>query len=196
MKTEMKYDLFLPLGGQGSGKGTHSKLFLQENPGFKYVETGALFRALPEGHPLKVIANSGQFVSDEDTEGLIKENMSQKSNYVLDGFPRQLSQAMWLVDSFADKFNIYAVYLMLTREDMKERIKQRLVEGGGRVDDANEEIVKKRLDSFFEKTVPAIKWLSINPDVKFIEIPVGGKSIDVNYNAIKNGLKSLGMKVR
>lgn len=184
----MKKELILMMGGQGSGKGTLSKKFLDENNDFKYVETGAMLRALPDNHPLKAIMARGEFVPDDELQALLLEKINPKSNTVLDGFPRQLSQAKWLVDTFADKFDMLAVYLNIPRDLMEKRIKQRLAEGGGRADDADAAVVQRRLDSFFVKTLPAVEWLSINPDVKFVDVPIQDAPIEQNYNTMKNML--------
>ena len=183
-----KKELILMMGGQGSGKGTLSKKFLEENKDFKYIETGAMLRALPDNHPLKAIMARGEFVPDEDLQKLLLEKIIPTYNTVLDGFPRQLSQAKWLVDTFANKFDMIAVYLNIPRDLMEKRIKQRIAEGGGRADDADTAVVKRRLDSFFNKTMPAIEWLSIMPDVKFIDVPIADAPIEQNYNTMKNML--------
>jgi len=182
----MKKELILMMGGQGSGKGTLSKKFLEENKDFDYVETGAMLRALPDNHPLKAIMARGEFVPDEDLQALLVEKIVPTHNTVLDGFPRQLSQAKWLVDTFADKFYIIPVYLNIQRDLMEQRIKQRIAEGGGRADDADAAIVKKRLDSFFIKTLPAIEWFSIHPYVQLVEVPIKDAPIEQNYNTMKN----------
>ena len=182
----MKKELILMMGGQGSGKGTLSKNFLEENKDFNYVETGAMLRALPDNHPLKAIMARGEFVPDEDLQALLVEKIVPTHNTVLDGFPRQLSQAKWLVDTFANKFDMIAVYLNIPRDLMEQRIKQRIAEGGGRADDADAAVVKKRLDSFFIKTLPAVEWLSINPDVKFVDVPIKDAPIEQNYSTMKN----------
>ena len=180
--------LILMMGGQGSGKGTLSKKFLEENKNYKYVETGAMLRSLPDSHPLKAIMARGEFVPDEELQNLLLKQIIPTNDTVLDGFPRQLSQAKWLVDTFANKFDMIAVYLNIPRELMEKRIKQRIAEGGGRADDADADVVKRRLDSFFVKTMPAIQWLSINPDVKFIDVPIADAPIEQNYNTMKNML--------
>ena len=192
----MKKELILMMGGQGSGKGTLSKKFLNENPNFKYVETGALLRALPDNHPLKAIMARGEFVPDEDLQKLLMEKIVPTDNVVLDGFPRQLSQAKWLVDTFAQKFDTIAIYLNISRDLMEKRIKQRIAEGGGRADDADKAVVQKRLDSFFNKTMPAIEWLSINPNVKFADVNIQDVPIDVNYQTFINALSLLRTKQR
>lgn len=180
--------LILMMGGQGSGKGTLSKKFLEENKNYKYVETGAMLRSLPDSHPLKAIMARGEFVPDEELQNLLLKQIIPTNDTVLDGFPRQLSQAKWLVDTFANKFDMIAVYLNIPRDLMEKRIKQRIAEGGGRADDADTAVVKRRLDSFFVKTMPAIQWLSINPDVKFIDVPIADAPIEQNYNTMKNML--------
>ena len=192
----MKHDLILMMGGQGSGKGTMSKKFLDDNPEFKYVETGAMLRALPAGHPLKAIIARGEFVPDDELQSLLIEKIQPTHNTVLDGFPRQLSQAKWLVDTFVNKFDIIAVYLNIPRDLMERRIKQRIAEGAGRADDADAKAVQRRLDSFFDKTMPAIEWLSIVPDVKFVDVPIKDAPIEQNYNTMKNMLVAANVKVR
>jgi len=192
----MKKELILMMGGQGSGKGTLSKKFLDKNKDFKYVETGAMLRALPENHPLKAIMARGEFVPDGDLQNLLVEKIVPTNNTVLDGFPRQLSQAKWLVDTFSYKFDTIAIYLNISRDLMEKRIKQRIAEGGGRADDADNSVVQKRLDSFFIKTVPAIDWLSINPNVKFADVKIMDAPIEVNYKKMKDALSSLRTRTR
>ena len=187
----MKKELILMMGGQGSGKGTLSKKFLDENKNFHYVETGAMLRALPAEHPLKAIMARGEFVPDEDLQNLLMEKIVPTNNTVLDGFPRQLSQAQWLVDTFSYKFDIVGVYLDIPRDLMEKRIKQRIAEGAGRADDADATAVQRRLDSFFIKTIPAIEWLKINPNVKFADVNIQDAPIDVNYQKMKNAVIDL-----
>jgi adenylate kinase len=187
----MKQELILMMGGQGSGKGTLSKKFLTENPHFEYVETGATLRALPDNHPLKAIMARGEFVPDEDLQNLLMEKIKPTNSVVLDGFPRQLSQAKWLVDTLSYKFDTIAVYLNISRDLMQKRIQQRIKEGGGRADDADNAVVQKRLDSFFNKTMPAINWLSINPNIKFADVQIKDAPIETNYQTMMNALKPL-----
>ena len=187
----MKKELILMMGGQGSGKGTLSKKFLEENVGYQYVETGAMLRTLPDNHPLKAIMARGEFVPDEDLQNLLVEKINPIHNTVLDGFPRQLSQAKWLVNTFSYKFDTIAVYLNISRDLMQKRIQLRIAEGAGRADDADNAVVQKRLDSFFNKTMPTIEWLSVNPNVKFADVNIQDAPIDVNYQKMKNAISSL-----
>jgi adenylate kinase len=91
------------LGAPGSGKGTQSKL-LVEKYGVPQVSTGDLLRAaLVSGTPLglqaKAAMDAGQLVSDEIVLGIIRERLRERdarAGFVLDGFPRNLSQAQAL----------------------------------------------------------------------------------------------------
>jgi adenylate kinase family enzyme len=98
---------------------------------------------------------------------------------ILDGFPRKVSQAKWLVDNYADKFDIYALYLSVPPEVLIERINKRIRSGSMRADDASPEIIQRRLDNYFKITMPAIDWLRTAPNVHFAEIDARG---DVNDN--------------
>lgn len=178
------------MGGQGSGKGTLSKKLMMEHE-CNYVETGALLRALPENHPLKAIMARGEFVPDTDVCALLQSKIdSADGDVLLDGFPRKVSQAEWLVSTFSGKFDIVAVYLNLPESLMLKRIENRIAEGGGRADDADSIAVRRRLDNFQHETMPAIQWLKSNEKVTFIEIAVADAPVEVNYASLTDALKS------
>ena len=187
----MKNKLILMMGGQGSGKGTLSKKFLEEHSNFNYIETGAMLRALPDDHPLKAIMARGEFVPDTDVFKLLQSKIDViGGDVLLDGFPRKVSQAEWLVDTFSDKFDIIAVYLNLPESLMLKRIENRIREGGGRADDADSVAVRRRLDNFQHETMPAIKWMQNADNVSFIEISIADAPIEVNYSSLVNALST------
>lgn len=88
------------LGPPGAGKGTQAKRMI-DRYGIPQISTGDMLRAaLKEGTPLgleaKKFMDKGELVSDSVVIGLVKERI-QKSDcakgYMLDGFPRNVSQA-------------------------------------------------------------------------------------------------------
>jgi adenylate kinase len=88
------------LGAPGSGKGTVAEA-LREAYGFPKISTGDLLReAVREGTPLGLVAASqmgkGGLVDDATVLALLRDRLARedcRGGYVLDGFPRNLSQA-------------------------------------------------------------------------------------------------------
>jgi adenylate kinase len=91
------------LGAPGSGKGTQAEK-LADKYRVPHVSTGDLLRAaLAAGTPLglqaKAAMDAGQLVSDEIVLGIIRERLraaDAKNGAILDGFPRNLTQAQVL----------------------------------------------------------------------------------------------------
>ncbi|MFQ6760425.1 MAG: nucleoside monophosphate kinase [Alphaproteobacteria bacterium] len=179
--------LVLMMGGQGSGKGTMSKKLLETNKNFTYIETGAMLRALPENSPLRAMIARGEMVPDSEVCKLLESKItSAPRDVLLDGFPRKLTQAQWLINTFGDKFATIAVYLNIPETLMLKRIQNRITEGAGRADDADSAAVRRRLDTFMHETIPAINWLRTAKNVKFLEIPIADTTIDANYATLTN----------
>ena len=91
------------LGAPGAGKGTQARR-LEEREGWPQVSTGDLLRgAVAAGTPLGLKAraamDAGQLVSDELVMQLLDARLRQDDcagGFILDGFPRNLSQARLL----------------------------------------------------------------------------------------------------
>lgn len=96
----------LIMGRPGAGKGTQASN-IKEYYGIPHISTGDMFRAaIKEGTELGKLAESymkqGALVPDEVTIGIVKERLLKedcKKGFLLDGFPRTVSQAESL-DSF------------------------------------------------------------------------------------------------
>ena len=88
------------LGAPGSGKGTQAKKIEAEFT-IPQISTGDLLRAETAsgsdiGEELKIIMSSGKFVSDDIVLKLVSKKITSndcKNGFILDGFPRNLSQA-------------------------------------------------------------------------------------------------------
>lgn len=95
-------------GPPGAGKGTQAKR-LAHTLAVTHVSTGDLFRAARrDGTPLGKQADAyiakGRLVPDEVTNGLVAETLTALGNadFVLDGFPRTVPQAEWLLGYLAE----------------------------------------------------------------------------------------------
>ncbi len=98
------------LGAPGAGKGTQAAL-LAEQVGIPHVATGDLFRAaVRDGSPIGLEARRfmerGQLVPDDITIRMLLGRLDQPdaaTGAILDGFPRNGSQAKALDDALADR---------------------------------------------------------------------------------------------
>lgn len=84
-------------GPPGSGKGTYSSR-LKEIFGIEKISTGDIFRAaIKEGNVLgkmiEAYVSKGELVPDDIVIEVVKQELSKKENYILDGFPRTVAQA-------------------------------------------------------------------------------------------------------
>ena len=182
----MKKDIIVLMGGQGVGKGTCANEMRTWRE-FNTIETGALFRALPADSEIAKIIARGELVPDSELFKLVASKINDDCDMILDGFPRTLPQAQWLVQNYADKYNIIVIYLNVPESVMVTRIQKRIAQGGGRADDADMAAVRRRLDTFWNTTVPAIDWLRTAPGIKFADVDATG-TVPENLAEIKKAL--------
>jgi adenylate kinase len=97
------------LGPPGAGKGTQAKM-LKEKFQIPQISTGDILRqAVKENTELgaraKIVMDAGQLVPDEVVINLIKERIRQvdcKAGFILDGFPRNITQAKKLSETLVE----------------------------------------------------------------------------------------------
>ena len=94
----MKPDMIVFAGGQGSGKGTFAKLMLKQHD-YKYVETGAILRQMPADSEIGQKIARGELVNDNDLFQIIGQQLAVNNDIILDGFPRTIGQAKWLIEN-------------------------------------------------------------------------------------------------
>src|SRR4028118_2241857 len=93
------------LGPPGAGKGTQAKL-LADLLNIPHISTGEILRSAvaaqtPLGQKAKAYMDKGELVPDELLLDLVRDRLSQadaQSGWILDGFPRNVSQAAFLDD--------------------------------------------------------------------------------------------------
>ncbi len=151
----------LIVGPQGAGKGTQAAL-LAESLGIPHVSTGDLFRAnLAGGTELgmlvKKYVDSGELVPDEVTQDMVADRVSQpdaEPGFLLDGFPRNITQADWLTAMLDGRHAPIERVVLLTAPDqvLLDRMLSR-----GRADDTIEAITR-RLDIYHRETTPLIDY--------------------------------------
>ncbi|OKI66573.1 adenylate kinase [Streptomyces sp. MJM1172] len=205
------------VGPPGAGKGTQAA-FLAKNLSIPHISTGDLFRAniskgTELGRKAKAIMEAGQLVPDEITIAMAQDRMEQADaagGFLLDGFPRNVSQAEAL-DAYlkAKDLKLDAVLDLEVEEDeVVKRIAGRRVcrndsshvfhvtyaapktEGvcdtcGGELyqrGDDSEETVRNRLDVYHTQTEPIIDYYKAQG--LLVTIPALGEVADVTQRAM------------
>src|SRR5262245_14595924 len=153
------------LGPPGSGKGTQAK-FLAERLGVLAISTGEILRTAvrektPLGQKAQAIMERGDLVSDELIVELIRERIAQadaRRGFILDGFPRTITQAEALEKLLAEKGDSLsaAVNFRVPDEELTRRMLGRASEEG-RADD-RPETIRERLRVYREKTEPLVSF--------------------------------------
>jgi len=152
-----KHILFL--GAPGAGKGTQAEMLSQSNS-YLHLSTGELLRKEIEmnttlGIKVKDIMNRGELVSDELVLKIVRQNLvNDNKGWILDGYPRNLSQANSLNEVLNEiKQPLELVfYLDIPEEVLIKRLLLR-----GRKDDT-EETIRTRVDIYKKTTEPLIKY--------------------------------------
>ena len=164
----MRYNAILLFGAPGSGKGTQGKI-LGTIPGFYHNATGDIFRSLDlqseMGRVFWEYAGRGQLVPDELTIKLWKQYIMgveminqfhpETEILVLDGIPRSLKQAELLAETIDVKKVIYLRCADLSK--MVERLRRRALKEN-RFDDANDEVIHRRLMAYETQTRPVLNF--------------------------------------
>ena len=91
------------LGAPGSGKGTQAA-YISDKYDLPHISTGDLFREniknkTPLGIKVKEIMDSGNLCPDDLTIAMVNDRLNQpdcQKGYLLDGFPRDIHQAIAL----------------------------------------------------------------------------------------------------
>ncbi|KAF5730936.1 hypothetical protein HS088_TW19G00538 [Tripterygium wilfordii] len=189
MKCSTKLDKRLILIGPGSGKGTQSPLIKDEYC-LCHLATGDMLRAAvtaktPLGIKAKEAMDKGELVSDDLVVGIIDEAMKKPScqkGFILDGFPRTVTQAQKL-DEMVEKQGVKVDKVLNFAIDdsiLEERITGRWIHpSSGRtyhtkfappkasgVDDVRlhdlfydtAAVIKSRLEAFHKQTEPVIDY--------------------------------------
>ncbi|MGI5377516.1 adenylate kinase [Streptomyces sp. CA-251387] len=206
------------VGPPGAGKGTQAA-FLAKNLSIPHISTGDLFRAnisqqTELGKLAKSYMDAGNLVPDEVTIGMAKDRMEQpdaEGGFLLDGFPRNVSQAEALDEMLqSESMKLDAVLdLEVPEEEVVKRIAGRRIcrkdsshvfhvtysrpkkEGvcdvcGGELyqrDDDSEETVRKRLEVYHTQTEPIIDYYKAQGLV--VTISALGKVEEVTARAME-----------
>ena len=155
------------MGIAGSGKGTQGKL-LADRCGFHWISTGEILRLYITGESRQRML-AGELLDDQaiiNVLDIVLKSLKDKDEIVLDGFPRTIPQAEWLLaQAKAGRFNLTQVFHLTASTDA---VKSRLIERG-RPDD-HDKAIEARFKEYETSTLPILEWF------KKEQVPV----VDIN----------------
>lgn len=163
-----KYRTILLFGAPGSGKGTQGKI-LGSIPHFFHCACGDVFRNLTIenelGRTFIEYSSRGELVPDDVTIRLWRQSIEasqathrfrpERDMLVLDGIPRSPRQA----EILRDTLDVRAVFNLACSDNTKmvERLQRRALREN-RLDDANLEVIKRRLETYDLETKPVLDY--------------------------------------
>lgn len=153
-------------GPPGAGKGTQSQKLIEKYK-LVHLSTGDILRSeISNGTELgteaKKLMDQGLLVPDEVVIGMISNKLDSNKDangFIFDGFPRTVAQAEAL-DSLLESKNTAISGMIALIVDNDELQKRLLLRGkdSGRPDDANPEIISKRIQEYNDKTAPVANF--------------------------------------
>ncbi|MGB5959596.1 MAG: adenylate kinase [Coleofasciculaceae cyanobacterium] len=159
------------LGPPGAGKGTQAKL-LAEILNIPHISTGDILRgavaqATPLGKKAQAFMKKGELVPDELLLDLVRERLNQadaQGGWILDGFPRNVSQATFLDGLLQERqHHCECINLEVPDDVLIERMLER-----GRNDDTPEAI-RTRLSIYNNDTAPLIGYYRDRSTLKIVD---------------------------
>lgn len=197
------------LGPPGGGKGTIAARLVQEYK-LQHISTGNIFRdeirqQTVLGKKAKTIIDQGNLVPDSLTIEIVKQRITGKDNYVLDGFPRTIAQAKAVEDQ---KITI-VLLIEVPEKVIIERLSLRRTCQQGHVyhlknnppkkagicdidktslsqrEDDTVEIITNRLKVYQQQTAPLIQYYE---QKKLLQKVNGNQGIEKVYAAVKKAL--------
>lgn len=158
-------------GPEGSGKGTQAKLLAQKL-GVPHIQSGDLVRDAAKndegiiGDAARLALSTGKYVADSEMFVLWKIRLKQedaKRGWIIDGFPRNITQAEFLFDK-VKKYG-YKVdkifHLKISEEEAIRRLgsRDRKLFAGSDINHDTPELVKSRLSEFKKGQEDLLRYL-------------------------------------
>jgi adenylate kinase len=149
------------VGPPGAGKGTQAER-LAERLNVPHISTGDLFRSnlrdqTPLGVEAKRFIDAGDLVPDKVTVDMVSDRLDKPDTavgFILDGFPRTVSQAESLTGLLQSNDSELDAVVELTVPD--DTVVKRLL-GRGRSDDT-EEVIRRRQQVYRDDTAPLLDF--------------------------------------
>jgi len=144
-------------GPAGAGKSVQGQI-LSARHGWRWLSSGELLRDTRDSDILEQM-RSGKMVGVDSVNRIMSDAIKKAQSIdkiILDGFPRLLEQAKWLVDSQAE--HARSIQLVIVLEVPRDEIEKRL-DLRGRADDTKEAI-EQRLAIYRKEMYPILSYFA------------------------------------
>lgn len=187
------------MGPPGAGKGTQAECFAKER-GIPKISTGEILReavtaGTEMGRAVGAVMEAGGLVGDDLIIGIVKERLARpdaREGFVLDGFPRTVTQARALDSLIDGRSQLVIVEIRVPDDELVRRVKLRRIcetcgtaatafgDGaaaaicrncGGKLiqrTDDTEEVIRERLKVYWRETQPMIEFYHERPTYRVV----------------------------
>ena len=153
-------------GSAGAGKSMQGQM-LAAREGWRWLSAGQLMRDTHDARLLQEM-QTGKLISSDKVNAIMGDALARATNIdqvVIDGFPRSLDQAQWLIDN--QPLHGHSIKMVIVLEVPKNELMKRL-EVRGRVDDTFEAI-DERLMIYRQEVNPILEYFT-EQGIKIIRI--------------------------
>lgn len=168
-------------GPAGAGKSVQGQM-LAARQGWRWLSAGQLLRDTRDEEVLKA-QHKGELVPSEKINQIVGQALNRAKDIdkvILDGFPRKLEQAKWLVEKRHDHGR--SIGLVIVLEVPKSEIMHRL-NLRGRVDDTSD-VIDERLRIYRQEMYPILSYLT-EQGVNIVHVDGVGKVGQIHDRIIK-----------
>lgn len=144
--------MIIIFGPPGAGKSIQGQM-LAARMGWRWLSAGQLLRDQKDPELLSIM-QTGELVPHERTNQIMDEAIARAEGIqvIIDGFPRAVAQAEWLVNTHGHAVHI-AILLDVPKEEVVKRLSIR-----GRSDD-DPEAIEQRFEIYEQEMRPIIDYL-------------------------------------
>lgn len=158
-------------GPPGVGKGSVSQI-LSKKWNLTYISTGDMLReqidaGTPLGDQIKDVINKGFLVNDTIINEIVEFNLNRERQYLLDGYPRTLSQANFIL-----MHDAIAPSVIIDLQAPNELLVQRMLKRARSGETA--EVITQRLQVYEVETQPVLGFFTVRNELKIMHIDGSG----------------------
>jgi adenylate kinase len=178
--------MILFFGAPGAGKSVQGQL-LATQMGWRWLSAGKLLRETGDPELLAEM-KSGELVDPHKVNAIMGEAFKRAADIdeiILDGFPRMLEQAKWLIEQQPEHEHSIGVVFVL---DVPAHILMERLAERGRLDDTASSI-EERLEIYHREVTPILDYFA-SVDVPIVHID-GSGAVNTVHAQIVDALQEL-----